>query len=78
MSRKSWICIFAVMAAMVIVMVVGTHVLYRKDPRTFKPVDERYGLAYAVPANAVAVFFFSKAENISSPVFSAFEFPEEG
>lgn len=77
MSRKSWICIFAVMAAMVIVMVVGTHVLYRKDSRTFKPVDERYGLAYAVPANAVAVFFFSEAENISSPVFSSFDFPKK-
>lgn len=77
MSRKAWISVFAVMAAMVIVMVAGTHFLYRKDSRTFKPVDERYGLAYAVPANAVAVFFFSEAENISSPVFSAFEFPKK-
>lgn len=77
MSRKAWISVFAVMAAMVIVMVAGTHFLYRKDSRNFKPVDERYGLAYAVPANAVAVFFFSEAENISSPVLSSFDFPKK-
>ena len=65
------------LAAMIVAIVAGTALLYRKDLPVHKPLNERYGLAYAVPANAVAVFFLSEASKIDAPVFSSFEFPSK-
>ena len=75
MDRKSLISCLAALTAMIVTIVAGTALLYRKDSSVHRSVNERYGLAYAVPANAVAVFFLSEASDIDSPVFSTFGFP---
>ena len=59
---------------MIVVIVAGTAVLYRKDSPSDNSVESKYSLAYAVPANAVAVFFLSDASDLDSPVFEAFDF----
>ena len=75
MNRQSLIYCLSALAAMVVVIVAGTAVLYHKDTKSNKSVDDKYGLAYAVPANAVAVFFLSEASDLDSPVFASFDFP---
>ena len=77
MDRKSLIFCLSALAAMVVAIVAGTAFLYRKDSPFKKPIQERYGLAYAVPANAVAVFFLSEASKIDAPVFSTFALPSK-
>jgi hypothetical protein len=77
MDRKSLIFCLSALAAMVVAIVAGTAFLYRKDSPFKKPIQERYGLAYAVPANAVAVFFLSEASEIDAPIFSTFAFPSK-
>lgn len=76
MDRKSLIYCLSALTAMIVTIVAGTALLYRKDSPVHKSIEERYGLAYAVPANAVAVFFLSQASDIDAPVFSSFDFPE--
>ncbi len=77
MDRKSLIYCLAVLSAMIFVIVAGTAYLYRKDVTVQKTIEEKYYLAGAVPANAVAVVFLSQASNLDSPVFSSFEFPQK-
>ena len=76
MNRQSLIYCLSALAAMILVIVAGTAVLYRHDSPSNKSIEFKYGLAYAVPANAVAVFFLSDPSQLDSPVFSSFDFPQ--
>lgn len=74
MNRQSLIFCLSALAAMIVVIVAGTAILYHEDSPSIHSVDAKYGLAYAVPANAVAVFFLSDASDLDSPVFGSFDF----
>lgn len=74
MSRRSLIFCFSALAAMVIMIVAAVAFLYR-DNKAAGVVEYRYGLAYAVPSNAVMACFLSEAADISSPILSSFDFP---
>lgn len=75
MNRQSLIYCLSALAAMIVVIVAGTAVLYRQDSPSNKSIENKYGLAYAVPANAVAVFFLSDASELGAPIFASFDFP---
>lgn len=74
MNRRSLIFCLTALAAMVVMIVVAVAFLYRDDKEQ-APAASRYSLAHAVPSNAVAVCFLSEAEDISSTVLTAFDFP---
>lgn len=74
MNRRSLILCLVALVIMAVAVVAAVFVLY-KDSSENVPVEGRYELLTAIPADAVAVCCLSEVDDIGSKAFSGFAFP---